>query len=124
MAYRLIVCFDIDADSLGEAYEKLEQTLNKCEIAWETSDEWYDGEEEGPGDPATLTRAITAYYMKRQHDQRLCKECGHRAKEHGGNGKCTIARSDTSTDYKSVKCSCPGLRTVISPASTKTDTGA
>jgi hypothetical protein len=121
--YRLVVCFDLTADNLKKAYEQLEQRLNKVELAWETSDEWYDetGEQ---GDPDRLTGAITSYFMERQHDQRPCKECGHLAKEHEGNGKCTIARSDTSTQYKSVRCPCPGLLTVVEDARTKTDTGA
>lgn len=124
MTYRLIVCFDIEADSLKDAYEHLEQKMNKTELAWETSDEWYGSDEEDPGDPQVLQSAITSYFMAREHDMRSCHECGHLAKEHGGNGRCTITRSDTSTEYKSVRCSCPGLRTVVEDATTSADTGA
>lgn len=122
--YRLIVCFDIEADDLKEAYAKLEQRLNKSELAWETSDEWYSAAREEAGDPEVLQKAIVAYFMDRQHDRRPCRECGHAAKEHKGNGSCSIAKSDTSTGYKSVPCPCPGLRTVHEDAQKSTATGA
>lgn len=70
-SYRLIVCFDIDADSLIEAYGKLVVGLKDANLAWETSDEWYSDEDEDKntgyvgddvGDVDVLNAAITQYY--------------------------------------------------------------
>jgi len=66
--YRLIVCIDIEADSLKEAYVAMRDNMiigdaPACR-GWETSDEWYgpegeDGNDTGEaGDPAKLQEAI------------------------------------------------------------------
>ena len=67
--YRLIICIDIEAESLKEAYLAMRNNMiigdaPSCR-GWETSDEWYgpepgvkevdDGE---AGDPALLQAAI------------------------------------------------------------------
>ena len=61
--YRLIVCIDIEAESLKEAYLAMRDNMiigdaPSCR-GWETSDEWYgpggDGE---AGDPEELQKAI------------------------------------------------------------------
>lgn len=64
--FRLIVCFDIDADSLEEAYAKLRPAVEQAGFPWETSDEWYDHDNESgePGDPAELQRAVLACLKK------------------------------------------------------------
>lgn len=61
--YRLIVCIDIEADSLKEAYLAMRDNMiigdaPACR-GWETSDEWYgpDGDGEA-GDPDELQKAI------------------------------------------------------------------
>lgn len=63
--YRLIVCIDIDAENLSEAYGRLQTCMkagmaaSKPGIAWETSDEWYGEDEYGEvGDPNELQAAI------------------------------------------------------------------
>jgi hypothetical protein len=65
-SYRLIVCFDIDADSLIEAYGKLVTGLDGCDMSWETADEWYTDEVEEnegeAGDVDVLISTITQYY--------------------------------------------------------------
>lgn len=61
---RLIVCFDLDADTPGEAYAHLESRLNPLGIAWETSDEWYDADGE-QGDPDVLQAAIVEHFQSR-----------------------------------------------------------
>ena len=47
MPYRIVVCMDIDASSLLEAYGKLYETMakvtgSKTGLDWESSDEAYD----------------------------------------------------------------------------------
>ncbi len=66
-SYRLIVCFDIDAASLYDAYGELVKVLGvkKAKLMWETADEWYsdeDEDDEGPGDVHELISTITQYY--------------------------------------------------------------
>ena len=60
--FRLIVCFDIEAPNLTEAYGALRPKVEATGIPWETSDEWYDAEEEAPGDPEELRAAIVANF--------------------------------------------------------------
>jgi hypothetical protein len=36
--------------------------------------------------------------------------CGHDFNSHDHNEKCRVARTDSSTNYKTVKCDCPGFR--------------
>lgn len=61
--YRLIVCIDVPADNLKEAYRKMRKFITdgnpEHALGWETSDEWYgpDGEQ---GDEAELQAAIMA----------------------------------------------------------------
>ena len=43
--HRIVVCLDVEAESMKEAYGKVYQTLKAvdCEdFQWESSDEWYD----------------------------------------------------------------------------------
>ena len=62
--FRLIVCFDIEAPNLTEAYGILQPKVEAMKIPWETTDEWYDAEEMAPGDPAELQAAIMANFKK------------------------------------------------------------
>jgi len=61
--YRLVVCIDVPADSLKEAYGKMRKFVTdgnpENALGWETSDEWYgpDGEQ---GDEVELQAAIMA----------------------------------------------------------------
>jgi hypothetical protein len=66
MTYRLIVCFDIEEDSLEGAYAQLESRLRHIPIPWETSDEAYDEDGEGI-DPAVLQKAIVS--VLNRHDR-------------------------------------------------------
>lgn len=60
-SYRLVVCVDVTADNLTEAYRKVRRFISEGPsenaLGWETSDEWYgpDGEQ---GDEAELQAAI------------------------------------------------------------------
>lgn len=87
MSYRLIVCFDIEADNLEGAYRKLEGQLRRIPIAWETSDEAYDEDGEEI-DPDVLQKAIVsvldildhddddAARIKRNYTAAECPDCG------------------------------------------------
>jgi hypothetical protein len=62
--FRLIVCFDIEAPNLTEAYGLLSPKVEATGIPWETTDEWYNAEEEAPGDPEELQEAIMANFSR------------------------------------------------------------
>jgi len=71
--YRLIVCFDITAESLYDAYEQLVSSVGATCVTWETSDEWYSDEvedDEGPGDVDVLNSTITRYYKDHPHKRK------------------------------------------------------
>jgi len=61
--YRLIVCIDIEAPTLKEAYVAMRNNMIVGDApacrGWETSDEWYGPEGDGEaGDPDVLQAAI------------------------------------------------------------------
>lgn len=69
--YRLIVCVDIDAENLSDAYARLQACMkagmaaSDPGISWETSDEWFGEDEYGePGDPAELQASIMENYHR------------------------------------------------------------
>ena len=39
---RLIVCVDVEAKTLEEAYARVHQGMTASGLSWESSDEWYD----------------------------------------------------------------------------------
>ena len=61
--FRLVVCFDVEAGGLVEAYDTVRSLIEASpgikddEIGWETSDEWYDHDGD-TGDPEELSEAI------------------------------------------------------------------
>jgi hypothetical protein len=60
--YRFVICVDIPADSLKEAYIQLYNKMMESGLAWESSDEAYDdaGEEISEADLSeTRVQAIT-----------------------------------------------------------------
>jgi len=63
-AFRLVVCIDIEADSLQEAYGKLWRGMAPTvfEDAWESSDEWYGSDGE-PGTEEELSDARSAFFQ-------------------------------------------------------------
>lgn len=61
--YRLVVCFDIEAEGLQEAYTEMAEKVNTLELAWETSDEWYEFDKEDAGDPDELQKAIVSSFL-------------------------------------------------------------
>ncbi len=63
LSYRLIVCFDIDAESLYDAYGQLVTGLKGVNCMWKTSDEWYDSGKEEPGNVVELDHTIIRYYV-------------------------------------------------------------
>jgi len=49
MSYRLVICVDVDASSLEEAYGKVYEAMGKITgvgtgLDWSSDDEWYDPE--------------------------------------------------------------------------------
>jgi len=44
---RIVVALDISADTPAEAYGKLLEHGLQCAAAWESTDEWYDGDASG-----------------------------------------------------------------------------
>ena len=59
--FRLVICLDVSADSLEDAYETVYKQMAKLttttkDMDWESSDEWFD--QDGVlGDPDTLQEA-------------------------------------------------------------------
>lgn len=67
--FRLIVCIDIDARTLRQAYAYMSEQLGRCDFCWETSDEWYDNADaDHPGDPEELTKAICDVIWQREEE--------------------------------------------------------
>lgn len=64
--YRLVVCIDVAAESLDEAYGKMYESLNRLgqDLCWESSDEAFtpDGE---PIEEVELARARMNYMASR-----------------------------------------------------------
>lgn len=55
-SYRIVVCVDVDADDLEDAYRQTYRYMSNMPdgMDWESSDEWFDGDEDGAGDPNEL----------------------------------------------------------------------
>lgn len=82
MAYRIVICVDVHADDLEQAYAKVYDYMAcNCgitdgahspgctnDIDWESSDEAFDHEGE-PVDPDVLQEARMAFFAKRKIDQ-------------------------------------------------------
>lgn len=61
--FRFVVCIDIEAPTLKEAYNIMSQKVIVGDapgvVGWETSDEWFDFEDaDDAGDPEILQSAI------------------------------------------------------------------
>lgn len=55
--YRIVVCIDVEADSLTEAYRRVYKKMrvvDNPDFQWESSDEWYDDSGESV-DPDTCS---------------------------------------------------------------------
>lgn len=72
--FRLIICIDIAAPEcdgdlrkqLKAAYGYMHGQLERCEFAWETSDEWFDNDDaDHPGNPDVLNSAICDFFVER-----------------------------------------------------------
>lgn len=66
--YRLVVCVDVEAASLQEAYGRVYEAMGKVtgpgsSLDWESSDEAFD--DNGQIDAEELQKARTAYLDKR-----------------------------------------------------------
>lgn len=62
-SFRLVVCIDVEADSLESAYEQTYHALSKLPpgFGWESSDEAYDSDGDGQAvDEDTLSDARMA----------------------------------------------------------------
>lgn len=42
MAIRIVVCIDVDHDTLEDAYREVYEAMTATGLAWESSDEWFD----------------------------------------------------------------------------------
>jgi hypothetical protein len=68
--YRIVVCMDIEGESLYEAYGKLNEALNDLsdrepDIAWESSDEWFDTDgEPGSSESLSVVRCNYIYHKE------------------------------------------------------------
>lgn len=72
MAYRIVICVDIHADSLELAYGKLYDFMKQPEgsdLDWESTDEWFDGDGTEPGDPEVLQMARMKSYKDRNPNE-------------------------------------------------------
>lgn len=68
MAYRIVICVDIHAETLKEAYGKLYDSMKQPEgsdLDWESTDEWFDDEDGALGTPEELQEARMAVYKDR-----------------------------------------------------------
>jgi hypothetical protein len=61
--YRLVICVDVEADTLTEAYGDVYRGMTKSALDWESSDEWFDVDGYH-GDPDVLQTARMAYLDK------------------------------------------------------------
>lgn len=60
---RLVVCIDVESETLAEAYAEVYRGMTASGLEWESSDEWFD-EDGGLGDPDRLQAARMAYFAK------------------------------------------------------------
>ena len=64
--YRLVICLDVDADSLEHAYERVYRTMGSVDredFQWESTDEAYDTEG-GEVDPNEMQQARMTTFAK------------------------------------------------------------
>jgi hypothetical protein len=71
MKYRFVVCVDINADNLSEAYGRLYVAMDSAADSlqgnwegWESTDEAYGPDNAGAIHPQTLDDARDAYFME------------------------------------------------------------
>jgi len=77
MAYRIVICVDIEADSLELAYGKLYDFMkheapvgwDRRDLDWESTDEWFDDEHAEPQDPDVLQAARMAVFKDRNPNE-------------------------------------------------------
>lgn len=62
-AYRIVVCVDVHAESLDDAYETVYKGMTESELDWESSDEWFDVDGYH-GDPDTLQESRMRVFAK------------------------------------------------------------
>jgi hypothetical protein len=67
MNYRIVICVDIEADSLTLAYGKLHDFMGTVptDVEWESTDEWFDDEDGEPGDPDAMQKARMKFFADR-----------------------------------------------------------
>jgi len=71
MTYRLVVCLDVDAKDLKEAYRKVYLEMKKVDAVdfqWESSDEWFEPGGD-LGDPDKLQGARMAVFDEENADE-------------------------------------------------------
>lgn len=62
MMIRFVICVDVESEDLTTAYGKLFDGMKSSKLNWDSSDEWYDGGEDGyRGDPEVLQTAIDKF---------------------------------------------------------------
>jgi len=62
-SFRLVICVDVDANDLADAYGKVYEAMAKLPegMDWESSDEWFDDSGDSTGDPDELQAARMKY---------------------------------------------------------------
>jgi hypothetical protein len=63
MQVRFVVCIDIEADTLADAYKEMVGPLSRSFENFETTEEYYIGDASEPGDTAQLGEAINKYFF-------------------------------------------------------------
>jgi len=86
--YRLILCIDVDAENLEDAYGEVYRSMGRItgpdtSLDWESSDEWFD--EDGElGDPDVFLAARMSFFENKDRCKHgmfysgagACPQCG------------------------------------------------
>jgi hypothetical protein len=86
-SYRVVVCVDVDAPNLAVAYGLVYKAMSATGLEWESSDEWFDEDDNSDGgDPDELQAARMAYFRETEDDRcehglffsgaGACPQCG------------------------------------------------
>lgn len=65
-SYRIVLFVDIEAESATEAYEKLYVTMMATELAWESTDEWFESDGAEPMSENDISAARDAFFARRK----------------------------------------------------------
>jgi len=68
MPFRIVVCIDVDATDLEQAYGRVSDNLGKLPdgMDWESTDEWYDDGDGDAIDEEEIQRVRMATFAKKE----------------------------------------------------------